>query len=107
MYFYARQPITAALHGTINMESLLINVNASIIRSISKIMNQLTESTMDVSLMPQEATSSSHQKIFTAGEEEFWSTKPIKASDIPIPIGQTDYDSTFVKFYIISLSRCF
>ncbi|KAL5966357.1 Vacuolar protein sorting-associated protein 13C [Taenia solium] len=93
--FYARQPVADALHGTINMESLLINVNAPIIRSISKIMNQLTESTMDVSLTPQTVGDSRHGKtLCDDGAEDFWSIRPVKASDIPIPMGQIDYDDS-------------
>ncbi|KAL5112179.1 Vacuolar protein sorting-associated protein 13C [Taenia crassiceps] len=93
--FYARQPVADVLHGTINMESLLINVNAPIIRSISKIMNQLTESTTDVSLTPQAASGSRHGKTLgDDGTEDFWAIKPIKASDIPIPMGQIDYDDS-------------
>ncbi|CDS40179.1 Vacuolar protein sorting associated protein 13A [Echinococcus multilocularis] len=93
--FYARQPVAAALHGSINMESLLINVNAPIIRSISRIMNQLTESAMDVSLVPQTVGGSQHEKTLgDDGTEDFWSIKPVKASDIPIPMGQVDYDDS-------------
>lgn len=94
--FYARQPVADALHGTINMESLLINVNAPIIRSISKIMNQLTESTVDVSLAPQTVGESRYGKTLgDDGTDDFWSIKPVKASDIPIPMGQIDYDGMF------------
>ena len=104
VHFYARQPVGAALHGTINMESLLINVNASIIRSISKIMNQLTESTTDVSLMPQGDTIASSSKALDSVEsEDFWTVKPIKDSDIPVS-KQSDYESTLlVRLRLLTL----
>uniref|UniRef100_A0A5K3F607 VPS13_mid_rpt domain-containing protein n=1 Tax=Mesocestoides corti TaxID=53468 RepID=A0A5K3F607_MESCO len=92
VFFYARQSISSALHGTINMDSLIINVNASVIRSISKIVNQLSEETFATSLNTPSAALPRHtseQGADLAGD--FWAAKPIKATDIPIPQGQLAY----------------
>ncbi|VDO04823.1 unnamed protein product [Rodentolepis nana] len=61
VYFYGRQPIGGFIHGSITMESLVVNVTAPIIRSISKIMNHLSESTTDVTLLPEASVSSSRK----------------------------------------------
>lgn len=99
MYFCGRQPAGSVLHGSVNMESLLINVNAPIIHSISKIMNQLAEGTADVSLMPQTTASCIRQKVLEE-TQDFWAIKPVMATDIPIPLGYKDYGISY--FFIVS-----
>nr|CDS30225.2 Vacuolar protein sorting associated protein 13A [Hymenolepis microstoma] len=91
VYFYGRQPVGAFIHGSITMESLVVNVNAPIIRSISKIMNQLSESATDVTLLP-EASIPSARKNTLEEIEDFWAVQPVKSTDIPVTMGQTDYD---------------
>ncbi|KAM3179598.1 hypothetical protein ACTXT7_000333 [Hymenolepis weldensis] len=91
VYFYGRQPIGGVFHGSINMESLIVNVNAPIIRSISKIMNQLTEGTADVTLLPEPLISSDRRKTLEE-TEDFWAVRPVRSTDIPIAIGEIAYD---------------
>lgn len=93
MFFYARQPLTAELHGTVNMESLLINVNASIIRSISRIASQLTkETTAAAAAAAEPASGKSTVAVdrttttdLSAREnaESFWAIKTFTPADLP------------------------
>lgn len=104
VYFYGRQPIGGVIHGSINMESLIVNVNAPIIRSISEIMNQLTEGTTDVTLLPEALIPS--DPIETLEEtEDFWAVRPVRSTDIPITMGQIAYGMFSISNYPLQMAK--
>ncbi|VDL92206.1 unnamed protein product [Schistocephalus solidus] len=85
IFFYARKPLDSFLRGTVNMESLLINVSPSIIQSISKIVSSLSESagsSVGGAGVGIEADNLSVSHQFHL-DDQFWAHKPIDPTDLP------------------------